>query len=216
MERERIGKESCRQAIHAMRQRGFFALPLEADELFDLLAVRTLDDNGEIRESAELRAIRENLARVHSADVLSTVADLDYLDHLWQLGFEVIRELWADDSMQVDLVEARADWIIDHVIPDIELALRFAPSKEERTESLAAGRLLVLLLPGIAFDRRNQYSEWLDKKVVASYLPANTDVIDLAAAEIARWVITRSKEVADEFRKSGRIADDTESTEDNS
>lgn len=216
VERERIGKESCHQAIHAMRQRGFFALPLEPDELFDLLAVRTLDDNGEIRESAELRAIRENLARVHSADVLTTVADLDYLDHLWQVGYEVIRELWADESMPVDLTEVRAGWIVDHVMPDVELALRFVPNKEERIESLAAGRLLAFLLPGITFDRRKQYAKWLEEKVVASYLPANTNVADQAAAEIARWVITRSKEVANELRKSGCIADNTEPTEDNS
>lgn len=214
-ERERMGKERFRSAIHTMRQWGFFALPLAEDELFDLLAAREIDDSGGVKESAELRAIRENLARVHSADVLSTDTDLNYLDHLWQVGFEVIRKLWSDESVPQNILEARADWVFDHVIPDCELALRFARDKEDRIEPLAVGRLIAFLLPGIAYDRRDQYAEWLEKKVVATYVPANSKVITQAVAEIVRLTMVSSKEVANELRKSGCIDDDTEPTEDN-
>ena len=93
-----IGGKKRRASIHKMRVWGLFALPIGHNELQDLLADRSLDENGMLRESAELRAIRENLANIHAADVLSTPSDLDYLDHLWHTGLGTIRKLWDDED----------------------------------------------------------------------------------------------------------------------
>src|SRR6185369_7649472 len=162
-----------RATIHKMRTWGLFTLPIGDNELLDLLADRSLDENGMLRESAELRAIRENLTNVHAVDVLTTPGDLDYLDHLWHTGLEVMRKLWADEDSDIALIRAKVDWIVDYVMPDIELALRHAPNRDERLDQLSATRLMVMLLPpNIDDERRASWREWVENKVISEYLPS--------------------------------------------
>ncbi len=204
--RDAMSGDQRRQDLNTMRRWGFFALPLDRDELVPLLKSRGVEGDGELRESAELRIIRESLARLHSAEVLTSEADLEYLDHLWWSGIESIRELWADLGSSIDEIEARADWVLEHVMPDVELALRFVTKRDDRIRQLAVARLVALLLPfRIPLERRDAWTEWLERRVVGSYLPANATLIEGASAEIARWVIRRAKEVVDELRRSGRI-----------
>ena len=74
----------------------------------------------------------------------------------------VIRQLWADDkSENVDII-ARANWVVDNVIPDVELALRFAPDGKERMEEIALIRLVSALSPAaITAERKASYADWL-------------------------------------------------------
>jgi len=112
--------------------------------------------------------------------------------------------LWADDnSGDVDII-ARADWVVDNIIPDIELALRFAPDGKERMESIALIRLVSALSPAaIAAERKASYADWLERRIVAPYLPACSDLIDKAAKQIGASTMAYSVEMANEIRKRG-------------
>jgi tetratricopeptide (TPR) repeat protein len=194
-----------RACVNLARQWGFFALPISADELIALLRGRTVDTNGDLKESAELRAIRENLSRVHSAGVLTRAEDLNYLDHLWHVGLEAVRALWAEEGPSIDETRARADWVLDHVMPDVELALKYADNRDRRVEALATARLATILRPpAMPIDRRKEWVEWLERRVVGAYLPANSSVVADAASQISRWIIERSREAENEFAKSDR------------
>lgn len=201
-ERDVVSVKKRRAIIHKMRMWGFFALPIGDNELLDLLSDRSIDENGMMRESAELRAIRENLANIHAVDVLTTLGDLDYLDHLWHTGLEVIRKLWTDEVCDIALTQAKADWIVDYVMPDIELALRHAPDRDERLDQLSATRLMVMLLPPhISEERRASWLEWVENKIISEYLPLNSQVVDRASKQIADLIVQNIREGVNELRK---------------
>jgi len=204
LKRAEITDVEYSDAIHLMREWTLFALPVDEGELFQLLSVMELDESGESSESAELRVIREYLARLHSADVLCTAQDLNYLDGLWRAGQSVVSKLWADETSELEVIEARADWVIEHIIPDIELAMRFVPDREERLEQIAITRLQVALSPpDIPAEHRQVYTKWLDRKFVAPNFPANSHIINIIAEQTSQWVVERAKEVVNELEKSG-------------
>lgn len=191
-------------AIHLMREWCLCMLPVDARELFKLLSERKAVVNGKFSESAQLRVIREYIARLHSSDFLCAPSDLEYMDGLWRTGQMVIRQLWADDKSDTDDIIARADWVVDNIIPDIELALRFAPDGKERMEDIAVSRLVSALSPAaITAERKASYADWLEGKIVAPYLPACSDLIDRAAKQIGESAMAYSAEIANEIRKRG-------------
>lgn len=191
-------------ALHKMREFCYMALPVEDSELMALMSEAKVDGSGILMESAELRVIREYLARLHSSDFLCSDSDLEYMDELWRMGQRVIRGLWADEESALDDVVARADWVVDHVVPDVEMALRFAPNGKERMEELAVSRLFVSLLPVAVSDvRRESYAQWLERKIITPHLPACSAVVDESARRIGAWAMERSVEIANELRSDG-------------
>lgn len=199
-----VTKDDREDAIHLMREWCLCMLPVDARELFKLLSERNAVVNGKFSESAQLRVIREYIARLHSSDFLCSPSDLEYMDGLWRTGQMVIRQLWADDKTDTVDIIARADWVVDNIIPDIELALRFAPDGKERMEEIALIRLVSALSPAaITAERKASYSDWLERKVVAPYLPACSDLIDKAAKQIGDSTMAYSVEMANEIRKRG-------------
>lgn len=199
-----VTKDDREDAIHLMREWCLCMLPVDARELFKLLSERKAGANGILSESAQLRVIREYIARLHSSDFLCAPSDLEYMDGLWRTGQLVIRQIWADDkSENVDII-ARANWVVDNIIPDIELALRFAPDGKERMEEIALNRLVSALSPAaITAERKASYADWLERKIVAPYLPACSDLIDKAAKQIGASAMVYSVEMANEIRKRG-------------
>lgn len=191
-------------AIHQMREWCLCMLPVNARELFKLLSERKAGANGILSESAQLRVIREYIARLHSSDFLCAPSDLEYMDGLWRTGQLVIRQLWADDKTDTVDIIARADWVVDNIIPDIELALRFAPDGKKRMQDIALSRLVSALSPAaITAERKASYADWLEKEIVSPYLPACSDLIDRAAKQIGESAMAYSVEIANEIRTRG-------------
>ncbi len=55
--------------------------------------------------------------------------------------------------------------MVDHIIPDIELALRFAPDGKERMEDIALARMMAAVMPlEIPDGLKVSYAEWLEKR----------------------------------------------------
>jgi tetratricopeptide (TPR) repeat protein len=204
VERGAVTSVEREDALHKMREFCYMALPVEDSELMALMAKAKVDGHGILMESAELRVIREYLARLHSSDFLCSESDLEYMDELWRMGQRVIRGLWGDDESDLDNVVARADWVVDNVIPDVEMALRFAPNGKERMEELAISRLVVSLLPiEVSDERRESHAQWLERKIIAPYLPACSAVVDESARRIGAWTMERSMEIANGLRRDG-------------
>lgn len=195
-------------ALHRMRESCYMALQVMDDELMELLSQVKADGNGLLAESAGLRVIREYLARLHASDFLCSESDIEYMDELWRTGQRVVRRIWADDKSSVVDVVARADWVIDHVIPDVELALRFAPNGRERMEDLAVGRLFASLLPAaVPEGREESYSKWLENKMIVPHLPASKEVVRKACKQVSLWAMQRSVEIANEIGSGGGTED---------
>jgi hypothetical protein len=192
------------EALHLMREFCLMALPIEDAELLGMLSNAQADGNGVLVETAGLRVLREYLARLHASDFLCSESDLEYMDELWRTGQRALRRLWADDKSGIADLVARADWVVDYVVPDVELALRFAANGRERMEELAVGRLFASLLPAFVPEGRGEdYSRWLENRIIAPHLPACEAVINKATRQVGLWAMQRSVEIANEIASGG-------------
>lgn len=192
------------EALHLMREFCFMALPVSDIELLVMLSDVRADKNGVLVESAGLRVVREYLARLHGSDFLCSESDLEYMDELWRTGQRVLRRIWSDDKSGLVDIVARANWVIDHVVPDVELALRFAVNGRERMEGLAVGRLFASLLPVLVPEGRGEdYARWLENRIIVPNLPACGEVVRKASKQVGEWAMQRSVEIAHEIGSGG-------------
>ncbi len=196
--------DEYRDALHTLRRRCFFCIPIPPADLLLYIEGTSVDD-GRIRETAELRGIREYLARLHSADVLCTQSDLEYLDSICNCGIYVIAKLWTNEKMPLPETVAKADWIVANVIPSIELAMRFTVDGAERICQVAAARCGANLL-GISnnAERRQAHAKWFEDSCLIGFLPANSDVLDEIAAQAADTLVHRTREIAIEIERKDR------------
>jgi tetratricopeptide (TPR) repeat protein len=195
-----------RDALHTLRARCFFSIPISPADLFLFLEDASVVAE-QLRETAELRAIREYLARLHSTDVLCTPSDLEYLDSLWNCGILVIAKLWTNVAIPIAETIAKADWVVTNVIPNVELAMRFALDGLDRISQVAAGQAGANLL-GINNneERRHAQAKWFGDSCLAGYLPANSDVLDEIAEQAADALVRRTQEVALELERKNSPA----------
>lgn len=192
------------EARHLMRESCFMALPVDDAEMLGMLSAARADGNGVLVESAGLRVVREYFARLHASDFLCSESDLEYMDELWRSGQRVLRQLWADDKSCVTDVVARANWVVDSIVPDVDLALRFAANGRERMEDLAVGRLFASLLPALVPEGcEEDYSRWLEDRIIAPNLPACAAVVGKATKQVGLWAMQRSVEIANEITGGG-------------
>ena len=196
-----MSADAYRDALHTLRARCFFCIPIPSADLLRFLEGASVVEE-KLRETAELRVIREYLARLHSTDVLCTPSDLEYLDALWNCGTFAIAKLWENDSIPVGETIAKADWVATNVIPCVELSMRFALDGPDRMRQVAAAQGGVILL-GISSntERRQAQAKWTGDSCLADYLPANFDVLDEISAQAADALVRRTQEVVIEFER---------------
>jgi len=193
-----------RDALHILRERCFFCIPLPPEELHMQITEARVED-GEVQETTELRGIRENLARLHSTDVLCTQSDFEYQDIIWNTGMYAIAKLWANETMSIAETVARANWIYTNIIPDVELAMRFTVDGASRIRQVAAAQAGANLL-GISSkaERQKAQAHWMEQTCLARFSPGNSDVLDEIAAQAADDLIRRTREIAIELARHNR------------
>lgn len=200
---------SQRESLHLLRARCYFCIPIDPDEVSYYLG-RASVENGKLQETAQLRVIRQYLARLNATDVLCTATDLSYQDSLWRASSVVIGMLWMDTATSVVDAEAKSDWVVANLLPNPELVMRFTQGEADRIDEVVASQLNVSLMPfGGDAARRKAYARWLERARLFTLLPANSRVLDLAAGQAAELLIRRASEIADEVR-SRSSADPTE------
>jgi len=183
---------------HILRTRGVICVPLEIEELEERIQGREPDpETGFLRETAELRAIRENLGRMRSTAILQQPAETSYLDRLRLVGVMMIRKIWGDAGIPAATAASRADWIWRHVVP--------APTDWAHTivdpvgvvppaRALAA-QIGFLMLPAIPEqERRRAFLEWVEATVLAPLATASPDVLDAVAVGVGRRIQEWSEE----------------------
>lgn len=213
--RGRLPESDRFEMRHQLRARCMYCVPLDADELSTMLRGASVDEHGDVLETAALRVVREYNARLHATEVLCTTGDLDFMDSLWRSGAEVIRRLWANDSLDIDEVVAKCDWVATYVIPSVDIAMRFAPDREVRLREIAAGRAsLGLVATTNDLRRKNRQRRWVEERQLSIFLPANADVVDSVASQLMHTLLHRAQEIAYELERSGAASRIENSPED--
>lgn len=202
--RDLMSASEKRDALHILRDRCFFCIPLPPEDLL-MQITEACVEHERVVETAELRGIRENLARLHSTDVLCTQSDLEYQDAIWNAGTYAIAKLWANEAMPIAETIARANWIVSNIIPDVELAMRFAVDGATRIRQVAATQAGANLL-GISSkaERKKAQSLWLEESCLTCFLPGNSDVLDEIATQAADALVRRTQEIAIELARHNR------------
>ena len=199
----RLSSEDIWAVRHKLRAGGFVFVPFEEEELRHWLRMAAVED-GDLSESAELRAIRQSMARI-TALGLSNQEEVSALTGQIPIGCaSVIRSLWADEALSVEAAAVRSDWIWRHLIV-AALADRELPeegsSAGELHESMRRSVSLVLLPIGIdSEDRRRSYADWIEGSVLHNLLVGNAGLVE----EALRWLCGAILDHGDEAAAYGR------------
>ncbi|MEN5400340.1 hypothetical protein ABE612_22685 [Achromobacter xylosoxidans] len=195
-----LSNEAKREALHILRVRCFFCIPIVSADIEFYLAQAVVQDD-QLKETAELRTLRQYLARLNATDVLCTVADLQYQETLWRVASYIIGKLWMNSAIPVGVAEAKSDWVVAHILPDLELVMRFAPDGRARINEVAAAQISASVMPPSAdAGRREAYARWFQGSRILQLLPANSHVLDIVADQTAQSLIRLTSEIANEFR----------------
>lgn len=199
-----IDERTRHRALRHLWRRGFTFLPLVPELVRDdLLGCLWDEDTTRLRESAELRAIRQTLCRIRSVKMMRIGDEVGWLDHLAMVGGLTIHRLWDDETISEARTRALSDWVVENLMPwpedwqdsiaeghwiDLELAI--------------AQRLfpLVIVRPHHASNVRKQaYGRWLDEKLIQPLLGNAPRVVDLVAESLAQQFAGMTAEISDEL-----------------
>ena len=154
--------------IHGTRLRraGYLFIPVAKDELLWQLRSATVRE-GRLVETAELRAVRENVLLTRINNYLQLPDELPWLATTLQAFVAALKDLWRESTNPSD-TSARADWILGQIDPR-GWAHRL-PSEEAgpATEANRAQQLVQLLLPHPETppEVKEQYWEWVETRLL--------------------------------------------------
>jgi hypothetical protein len=185
---------------HLLRVRGFICIPVDLEEIQGYLATREPDPvTGLLRESAELRAIRENLQRLRSTTIIQQPAETIYLDRLRLIGFIAIRKLWADTSVPIHTALARTEWLwrtlmatpIDWAHTIVDPAGVVAPATGFSREVSE----LLFAITTLEHERARALRDWIEVAILTPLELASPEIL----RDLTNSIQTRIRGLVDEF-----------------
>ena len=167
------------------RRAGLAFVPLASGELTGLLSRARVAD-GVLVESAELRAIRENLELCRMSAGLQLPGEAPWLANLSGVLAAAVKEQWRDG---VDLADAaaRSTWLVELVDVRrwghcwVEAAPDGAYSAGYRAQLLA----LMIFASGVPDAIRAAYWSWLEEVILAGIRERQPELHDALIADLA-------------------------------
>jgi hypothetical protein len=170
-----------------LRRAGFQFVPVTEKELLHHLTDAPLN-NGEIVETAELRAIRESLLVARMRKMLQIPTETVWLHESMRSVLRTIRTLWKQG---VDLDEAaiRAEWLLG--LLDIRGWAPSALAGNERNFALFAhaAHIQSLMSPpeDVPDTVRVAYYDWADRRLLQGLRDTEPEVFG--------WIVDRAREL---------------------
>ena len=185
-----------------LRRAGYFFVPVEENELTTHLSDSRIRD-GTVIETAELKAIRENILRVRISDWLQVPKEAPWLSTTLGVFIRTLKALWVADT-DLSGVTARSNWLLDRL--DIRGWVHsLGPDNEDNLVKSGRGMpiLMLLILPFDAPQKvRDAYWDWVEDRVL---LPLKEQYPDLYARIVDQYE-RRISEIADfELEEGGTI-----------
>lgn len=193
-----ITEEEKNEKLHKLRKAGFFFVPIEPAELERLLRKVDLDQNMQVKETAELRVLRRTLMRIRSLDIIQQPLETPFLDRLRLCCVMVIFRLWRDQNLSPTHLVALTDWLWSNVSPSPLDWIRTARGKDgmkPEAEAYAIHvELLLRFMPSIQGERLEAFRNWAERTVLEPLLPANADLVDAITLRIRAGIEELCKE----------------------
>ena len=162
-----LSGEKLLECLTLLRRAGYFFIPVTENELMKYMNAVTIENN-QIIETAELKAIRENILQVRMRDWLQFPKELPWLEITLRVFINVLKAMWTEDTDQATVI-ARSNWIVDQI--DIRgWAHSLGPGVGENVVKLGRGSQILLLL-SLPFDTpeniKNAYFDWVEKRILS-------------------------------------------------
>ncbi|MEQ9488733.1 MAG: HNH endonuclease [Alphaproteobacteria bacterium] len=169
-----------------LRRAGYFFIPVSDEELTQHLNACSVAD-GELGETAELKAIRENLLRVRMSDWLQLPKEAPWIDATIRAFTFVMRGQWKSGA-DLARVKVISDWIVDQI--DIRgWAHRLgADVADDMIKTGRGAHILLLLTPPFDApeDVKDAYWEWVEDSVLAPIKEQFPDLYE--------WIVEHQKQ----------------------
>ena len=171
-----------------LRQAGYIFVPVSEDELAHYLNDSPVE-NGRVIETAELKAIRENILQVRMSTWLQLPEEAHWLVELQKTFFQVLKDMWKTDANFSD-IRTRSDWIMAQI--DIR-GWAHQLEKEIGYNMVTTGRsahiLWTLVLPVEEPQKvRDEYWNWVEGRVLAPLKEQYPDLYSWIVKWYRRWI----------------------------
>lgn len=151
----------------SLRQAGFMFLPIVQGELEHHLLQATIIDS-ELRETAELRAVRQSIMQMRMSKALHLPKEANWLIEFHQSVANTLRSQWVPE-VDGSVAEARSNWLLNLLdMRGWAAGFQFDVGANFGASSQLASVLLLLRPPEKATSVvTNQYWEWLERSVLS-------------------------------------------------
>lgn len=181
-----------------LRRAGYFFVPVTVDELERCLRESTVAD-GNVVETAELKAIRESVLRVRMSDWLQLPEEAPWLDATLKALVRVLRILWVDGA-DIEEITIRSNWLVDQI--DVRgWAHRLVPESADNFVRIGhAAHILLLLTPptGVQQSVADAYWNWVEDRILVPIKEQFPEVyewlVDWHRSHVAELVETQLSE----------------------
>jgi tetratricopeptide (TPR) repeat protein len=201
-----INAQERQRALYKLRQAGYGLIQVPPDELEKYLRDAAIDQDGQVRESAEMRILRQTLMRIRSLDMVELPAEAGFLEKIQRGCLVVIRQLWADEALPAERAAMLSDWAWRHVAPSpLDWARNISEPLRPGDMPEAFARHLAWLLQPMRVnpERYEAFRNWVEEEVLAPLLPANADLVD----RLVRMVRADIERLSEELSHGGSGAD---------
>lgn len=170
-----------------LRRCGFLFIPVGERELVYELANAPLSD-GEVVETAELRAIRESMLMARMRKILQIPTETPWLHGTTRSVVRTIRGLWKTGA-DLDEAAIRAEWLLG--LLDVRGWAPSTVSGNERNFALFAhaAHLQSLMSPPneVPDSVRDAYYDWIDRRLLQGLRDSEPEVFE--------WIVDRAREM---------------------
>lgn len=186
---EVVSEVQRRELLHRLRVDCYYCVPLAAADLLNML--RDAASDGQFRESAELKTLRQYLARLGGANRLCTPGDLEFMDSLWVTGANALYSIWTDPESTDEFLGVSSTWILQNILTAIALRSDDAAISQEQLIEVESERGRQLVQAGARYgNRRPAYIEWLQREYFDRLSPGSDDILEAIGKKLEELVLS--------------------------
>ena len=170
------------EARAVMRKSGYTLAPIDTEELSELVIKAEVND-GRLIEPAELRALRESVARVRMSDILQVPEEIPWLNQVSVACIRVISQIWQEENNDSD-AQVKSEWLVDLGNPTL-WAHRFCePGMSiDQVRCLWFTRL-VFQSTGREDSAAVRYRNWLDAQVIVPLQEEEPELFNIVIGDV--------------------------------
>ena len=186
-----------------LRRACYFFVPVDEAELVHHLNASPVQDD-KVIETAELKAIRENILCVRMREWLQLPHEYAWLDTTLHVLVRVLKGLWRDDT-DLAAVTARSNWIMEQMNTR-GWAHRFGVEKGESAVKAKQGLLTIILFtpPSDAPQEiKDAYWSWLEDRVLVPMKEQDPDLYAWVVEQEKRLISQIADREPDEWERDG-------------